>query len=216
MKALFSTVLFVGLLSTSIGVVAQQSVTKPVVNATPPQAPAQAQPQPHVAPGTPLQASPTYVIGPDDSISVTVWKEPSLSGTFPVRPDGMISITLVGDIPASGRTPMDLANELTERLKKFVNDPTVTVSVLAVNSKRVFLAGEVGHVGPIPLTSDMSPLEAILAGGGLSQYANKTHIYILRTVQGKQMKLHFNYKKAIKDGDMQGITLLPGDTIVVP
>jgi polysaccharide biosynthesis/export protein len=128
----------------------------------------------------------------------------------------MISIALVGDIPAAGRTPMDLAKEITERLKKFITDPTVNVSVLAVNSKRVFMAGEIGHVGPLPLTAEMNPLQAILAAGGLSPYANKTHIYILRTVQGKQKKLPFNYKKAIKDGDMQGITLLPGDTIVVP
>jgi polysaccharide biosynthesis/export protein len=216
MKALFPTMPFaVALLLPVLGI-AQQP--KPVLSATP--APVQAPPpvaaHSTTAPGTPLKLDPTYVIGPDDSIMVTVWKEPTLSGNLPVRPDGMISITLLGDVPAAGRTPMVLAAELTERLKKFVNDPTVTVSVLAVNSKRVFMAGEIGRVGPLALTSDMNPLQAILASGGLSPYASKTKIYILRTIQGKQKKLIFNYKKAIKDGDMQGITLLPGDTIVVP
>lgn len=166
--------------------------------------------------GSPLQLSPTYVIGSDDNIQVTVWHEPTLSGTFPVRPDGMISIALVGDILASGRTPMQLSDDLSVRLKKFVNDPTVSVTVLAVNSKRVFMLGEIAHIGPISLTSDMSPLQAIATAGGLSVYANKSKIYILRTVNGKQTKLPFDYKKAIKTGDVQGLKLLPGDTIVVP
>jgi polysaccharide export outer membrane protein len=212
MKALFSTALFVGLLSTSIGVVAQQSVTKPVASATPASRPAQTTTP--VVPPPPVPAS--YVVGPDDSIQVMVWREPTLSGSFPVRPDGMISLALVGDIMAAGRTPMDLAKEITGKLKNFVTDPTVTVTVMAVNSKRVFLMGEVSHIGPIPLTSDLTPLQAIATAGGLTPYANKSHIYILRGEPGKQKKIPFNYKKAIKDGNQQGVTLLPGDTIVVP
>jgi polysaccharide export outer membrane protein len=216
MKALSSTTLFVALLSFPLLSVAQQSVTKPVLSATPAPAPPSAQAHPATVSGTPVQVDATYVIGTDDSISVTVWKEPTISGTLPVRPDGMISIPLIGDIAASGRTPMDLAKDITERLKKFITDPVVNVSVLAVNSKRIFMAGEIGHVGPLSFTAAMNPLQAILAAGGLSPYANKTHIYILRTEQGKQRKILFNYKKAIKSGDMQGITLIPGDTIVVP
>ena len=110
-----------------------------------------------------------YVIGADDSLQVTVWKEPTLSGTFPVRPDGMISLVLVGDMPAAGRTPMQLSSDISERLKKYIQDPVVTVVVLAVNSQKIFLIGEVGHVGAVMLTPGMTPLQAIAAAGGLSR-----------------------------------------------
>jgi polysaccharide biosynthesis/export protein len=157
-----------------------------------------------------------YIIGAEDSLQVTVWKEPTLSGTFPVRPDGMISLVLVGDLPAAGRTPMQLADEITTRLKKYLQDPSVTVLVLAVNSQRIYMMGEVGHVGPIPLAAGMSPLQAIAAAGGLSPFANSKKIYILRGEAGKQQKIPFNYKQALKGDSTQDIKLLPGDTIVVP
>jgi len=156
-----------------------------------------------------------YIIGPEDSLQVTVWKEPTLSGNFPVRPDGMISLVLVGDLPAAGLTPMALSNDITQRLKKYIQDPVVTVAVLGVNSQRIFMVGEVGHVGPVMLTPGMTPLQAIVTAGGLSQFANSKRIYILRMVGGKQQKIPFNYKQALR-GENSGITLLPGDTIVVP
>ena len=156
-----------------------------------------------------------YVIGPEDTLQVTVWKEPTLSGTFPVRPDGMISLVLVGDLPAAGLTPMALGANVTQRLKKYIQDPVVTVVVLGVNSQRIFMVGEVGHVGPVMLTPGMTALQAIVTAGGLTQFANSKHIYILRTVGGKQQKIPFNYKQALK-GVNQGVALLPGDTIVVP
>jgi polysaccharide export outer membrane protein len=176
------------------------------------------------APSTPAATAPatggpldpnSYVIGAEDSLQVTVWKEPTLSGTFPVRPDGMISLVLVGDLRAAGLTPMALSNDISQRLKKYIQDPVVTVVVLGVNSQRIFTVGEVNKVGPIMLTPGMSPLQAIIAAGGLTQFANSKHIYILRTVSGKQQKLPFNYKIALK-GDNQGVSLQPGDTIVVP
>jgi polysaccharide export outer membrane protein len=162
----------------------------------------------------PMDAS-RYIIGPEDSLQVTVWKEPTLSGNFPVRPDGMISLVLVGDLPAAGLTPMALSNDITQRLKKYIQDPVVTVAVLGVNSQRIFLVGEVGKVGPVMLTPGMTPLQAIVSAGGLSQFANSKRIYVLRMVSGKQQKIPFNYKQALK-GENTGITLLPGDTIVVP
>jgi polysaccharide export outer membrane protein len=162
----------------------------------------------------PMDAS-RYIIGPEDSLQVTVWKEPTLSGNFPVRPDGMISLVLVGDLPAAGLTPMALSNDITQRLKKYIQDPVVTVAVLGVNSQRIFLVGEVGRVGPVMLTPGMTPLQAIVSAGGLSQFANSKRIYILRMVSGKQQKIPFNYKAALK-GENSGMTLLPGDTIVVP
>lgn len=157
-------------------------------------------------------ASANYVIGADDSIQVTVWREPNLSSTLPVRPDGNISLPLVGDIQAAGFTPMQLAADITVRLKQFVTDPVVNVSVLGVNSKRVFLIGEVLHTGPLAITPGMTVLQAIAAGGGLTPYANKKHMYILRGTR----KIPFDYTKALKKGDMQGVSLVPDDTIVAP
>lgn len=159
---------------------------------------------------------PTYVIGPDDSIVVNVWKEQGLSGTLPVRPDGMISLPLVGDLQAAGFTPMQLAQDIAAKLKKYVNDPNVTVTVTGVNSKRIYMLGEIGHMGPLPLTAGLTPLDAIATAGGPSPYANAKKIYILRSVNGKQVRIPFDYKKALKTGDQQGVTLMPGDKIVVP
>jgi polysaccharide biosynthesis/export protein len=176
-------------------------------------------------PSVPAQAAVTdvtgkdaahYIIGPEDALQVTVWKEPTLSGTFPVRPDGMISLVLVGDLPAAGRTPMQLSDEITTRLKKYVQDPSVTVLVMAVNSQRIYMMGEVGHVGPVTLAAGMTPLQAIAAAGGLSPFANSKKIYILRGEAGKQQKIPFNYKLALKGDSTQDIKLQPGDTIVVP
>jgi polysaccharide biosynthesis/export protein len=177
-------------------------------------------PPPAKAPATadanyagPMDAS-RYIIGPQDSLQVTVWKEPTLSGTIPVRPDGMISLVLVGDIPAAGQTPTALSTDISQRLKKYIQDPVVTVVVLGVNSQRVFLVGEVGKVGPIMMTPGMTPLQAIVSAGGLTPFANSKHIYILRSISGKQQKIPFNYKQALQ-GDNTGVSLLPGDTIVV-
>jgi polysaccharide biosynthesis/export protein len=156
-----------------------------------------------------------YVIGAEDSLQITVWKEPTLSGTIPVRPDGMISMVLVGDLRAAGLTPMALSADISQKLKKYIQDPVVTVVVLGVNSQRIFTVGELNKVGPVMLTPGMTPLQAIVTAGGLTQFANSKHIYILRTVAGKQQKIPFNYKQALK-GDNQGVSLIPGDTIVVP
>jgi len=157
-----------------------------------------------------------YVIGADDSLQITVWQEPSVSGTFPVRPDGMISLVLVGDIQAAGLTPMHLAHDITLKLKKFIQDPIVSVVVAAVRSQRIYLVGEVNHAGPIVMTAGMTPLQAIAEAGGLSPYANGKHIYILRGPQGNQTKIPFNYKMALKGDNHQDVPLLAGDTIVVP
>jgi polysaccharide biosynthesis/export protein len=197
--------------------------------ATVPVPPSQPVSSPPVAPGG-QQAAPVpdpssntggpidpqrYVIGAEDSLQVTVWKEPTLSGTIPVRPDGMISLVLVGDLRAAGLTPMALSADISQRLKKYIQDPVVTVVVLGVNSQRIFTVGEVNKVGPIMLTPGMTPLQAIVSAGGLTPYANSKRIYILRSVGGKQEKIPFNYKQALK-GDNQGTPLLPGDTIVIP
>jgi polysaccharide export outer membrane protein len=196
---------------------AQQSASKPVLSADPtvPAAPPPA-PPPISPEAGPLSLSPNYIIGADDGLKIEVWKEEQLSATLTVRPDGKISLPLINDIPAAGLTPMQLAADITSRLTKFVTDPVVNVSVVAVNSKRIFMIGEIGHVGPIQMTPGMTVLQAIATAGGLTPYANKKHIYIWRGDPGKQQKIPFDYDKALKKGDMQGISLLPGDTIVVP
>ena len=157
-----------------------------------------------------------YVIGPDDMLQVTVWREPSLSGSLPVRPDGMISLVLIGDLKAAGRTPMQLSSDITMRLKRYIQDPVVSVAVTADTSQRVFLVGQVGKVGPISMSPGMTPLQAISAAGGPGPYANIKHIYILRGAGDHQQRIPFNYKQALKGEARQGLVLLPGDTIVVP
>lgn len=205
---------FLGMLG--IAVLCLGQAAKPILTPAP-EKPAPAAPAPAAtAPASnPVDGS-TYIIGADDVLSVTVWKEQTLSGTFPVRPDGMISMVLLGDVKAAGLTPTQLAANLTTQYKKYVQDPLVTVLVQQVNSQRIFMVGEVGHVGPIPITPGMTPLQAIASAGGLSPYAKKNRIYILRGPQGKQETIPFNYKAALKGDNKQNITLQPNDTVVVP
>ena len=158
----------------------------------------------------------SYVIGLSDVIIVTVLKEPTLSSSLLVRPDGMISMPLLGDIMASGKTPLQLADEIAAKLKKFIQDPNVTVILSQMNSKKIYLIGEVGKTGPIEMTPGMTLLEAIATAGGVSEYANKKKIYILRDENGKHLKLPVQYKEALKGNTTLNVTLKPGDTIVIP
>jgi len=161
-------------------------------------------------------AGPSYVIGGDDTLHVSVWKEPDLTATLPVRPDGMISLPLLNDVQASGLTPMQLAASITEKLKKYIADPHVTVVVTQMNSQRIFVTGEVLHTGAMTLLPNMTVLQAI-SSAGFSQFANTKGIYVLRNENGKQQKFSVNYKQLVKGESMdQNIILKPGDTIVVP
>jgi len=161
-------------------------------------------------------AGPDYVIGPEDGLSINVWKEPDLTATLPVRPDGKVSLPLLGDVQAAGLTPLQLGESITEKLKKFLADPRVTVVVTAINSKHVYLVGEVAHTGAMPMTPNMTVLEA-LSSAGLNQFANTKRIYVMRLQNGKQEKLPVNYRKLLKgEATDQNYLLQPGDTIVVP
>jgi polysaccharide export outer membrane protein len=160
---------------------------------------------------------PAYVIGAEDVLQVNVWKEPELSGTFPVRPDGKISLPLLNDMQAASLTPVQLAEAVREKLKKYLEAPRVTVMVTTINSRRVYLMGQVGRQGALPLQAKMTVLQAISTAGGLLQFANSKRIYVLRTENGKQVRLPFNYKEVIKGNHPeQNFLLEPGDTIVVP
>jgi polysaccharide export outer membrane protein len=159
---------------------------------------------------------PDYVIGADDSLHISVWKEPDLSETLPVRPDGKISLPLLGDVTAAGLTPTQLGDSITEKLKKYMADPRVTVVVAAMNSRRIFVSGEVLHPGSVVLLPHMTALQAV-AASGFTQFANTKGIYVLRTENGKQVKYPFNYKEVVKGRhEEQNIELKPGDTVVVP
>jgi polysaccharide export outer membrane protein len=172
-------------------------------------------PAPEVHPAA-STVPPDYVIGADDTLRVSVWKEPDMSATLPVRPDGKISLPLLDDVQAAGLTPLELKESIKEKLKKYVADPRVTIVVLAMNSQRVFVTGEVNRPGAMPLLPHMTVLQA-LAGAGFNQFANLKGIYLLRTEGGQQVKLPFNYKDVVKGRNTeQNIMLKPGDTIVVP
>ena len=169
------------------------------------------------APKKPATDDPNYVIGPQDVLDISVWKEPELTRPVPVRPDGRISMPLLNDVQAAGKTPLQLAADITAGLKKFVTDPQVTVIVTTINSQRVFILGEVNRAGAYPLLPNMTVLQALSSAGGFTIYANLKKIYLLRVEDGKQVKHPFNYKDVLagKAAD-QNIFVKAGDTIVVP
>jgi polysaccharide export outer membrane protein len=158
-----------------------------------------------------------YVIGPEDSLTISVWKEPELSHQVQVRPDGKVSLPLLNDIQAAGLTPQQLAASITEKLKKFISEPQVTEIVTTIVSRRIYILGEVGRPGMVPLTHGMTVLQALSGAGAFSQFADTRKIYVMRNEDGKQVRYPFNYKEVIKGRNSeQNIELKPGDTIVVP
>jgi len=160
---------------------------------------------------------PEYKIGPQDVLRIDVWKEAEISRTAPVRPDGRISLPLLNDVQAAGLTPTQLATVITDGLKKFITNPQVTVGVTEINSRRVYVTGEVTHQGAFPLLPNMTVLQALSSAGGFSQFAKLKSIYVLRTEDGKQIKHPFNYKDVVSGKKPESnIPLLPGDVIVVP
>lgn len=160
---------------------------------------------------------PGYVIGEEDLLAINVWKEPEVSRTVPVRPDGKISLPLINDVQAAGMTPGQLGLVITERLRKFIAEPQVTVIVTQINSRRVYIMGEVNRAGAFPLLPNMTVLQALSSAGGFTQFANLKGIYVLRNEGAKQVTFPFNYKDVIKGKRAeQNILLKPGDTIVVP
>lgn len=165
----------------------------------------------------PATNDPAYVIGPDDVLDINAWKEPEITRTVPVRPDGKISLPLINDIQAAGLTPTQLATAITEKLKKYLTEPQVTVIVTAINSRRIYIMGEVGRPGTFQLLPNMTILQALSGAGGFTQFANMKGIYLLRTEGGKQIKYPFNYKEVVKgQRPEQNMVLKPGDTIIVP
>ena len=170
--------------------------------------------QPPTAPGG-LSVD-SYVIGAADVLNITVWKEQTLSGTVLVRPDGMISLALLGDVQAAGMKPAQLADQIAAMLKKYIQNPSVSVVISQIHSKVVYMLGEVTKKGPVEMTPGMTLLEAISSAGGLTDFANQKKIYILRNDSGTQQRIPVRYKEALKGDGTLNLVLKPGDTIVVP
>ncbi|MEZ5392950.1 MAG: polysaccharide biosynthesis/export family protein [Bryobacterales bacterium] len=159
-----------------------------------------------------------YVIGVGDILSINVWKEPDVSvEQVGVRSDGKISVPLVKEVFASGLTPMQLEDILTQKLRQYINNPVVTVIVLEVRSQRVFIVGNVGASGMLPLEPGLTAMRAIALAGGLTEFAKRKKIYVLREVAGKPQKIPFDYSGVLSGETPEAdIELKPGDTIFVP
>ena len=162
-------------------------------------------------------APPDFRVGPGDVLRIDVWKEGEVSSEVVVRPDGHISLPLLKELNVNGLTPLEIQKAVTEALTKFIAAPDVTVIVRQVQSKKVYVVGQVRRNGPILLVGPMTVTQALAEAGGLTDYANSKNIRVLRNEQGRQTKLKFNYKDFLKgEGEQENILLLPGDTIVVP
>ena len=158
-----------------------------------------------------------YLIGPEDVLDISVWKEPDVSRVVPVRPDGRISLPLINDVQAAGLSPQQLAGSVSEKLKKYLNEPQVTVIVTAINSQRVFVVGEVLRAGAFHMLPGMTVLQALSSAGGFTTFADVKKIHVVRLRNGKQIEIPFNYRDVLKgDNSEQNIKLEAGDTIVVP
>jgi len=159
----------------------------------------------------------TYIVGIEDELQISVWKELELSGPVVVRPDGIITMPLLNDIAVVGMTTKQIQDVLTEKLKPFVTEPQVTVIVRNIRSRKVYLVGQIARAGAFQLNGTKTVLQMIVEAGGVGQFAKADHIYILRTTGGRQERLNFSYKRALKGTDPKAdFPLLAGDIIVVP
>jgi len=158
-----------------------------------------------------------YKIGADDVLSIVFWREKDLSGDVTVRPDGKITLPLLNELDAAGLTPEQLREKVRASAGKFVQDPEVTVLVKTMNSRRVFITGQVGKPGAYPLMGATTVLQLIAMAGGVSEYADAENISVMRTENGKATALRFNYKDVSKRKKLeQNVELKPGDTVIVP
>ncbi|MEN6318127.1 MAG: polysaccharide biosynthesis/export family protein [Syntrophaceae bacterium] len=155
-----------------------------------------------------------YIIGSEDVLSIHVWREESLTKTVPVRMDGKISLPLIDDIQAAGMTPLQLKVELTRKLKEYIDDPTVTVTVMEANSFRVYVSGEVKQPGVHILRSETTLLKLIIRVGGFTPFANEKKIIIITKENGVEKRIIANYRKII-DGDEPDVVIRRGDTVIV-
>jgi len=208
-----------------------QGAAAPAPTSQAPAAPATGKPAPTT--GKPAPAQPTakppvpipagavvpadYVIGPEDILTIVFWREKDLSSEVIVRPDGRISLPVLQDVVAAGLTPEQLRDSLTKTAERFVEDPNVTVVVKEINSRRVFITGQVAKPGPYNLNAPTTIVQLISMAGGLLEYADGKNIVIMRTENSNPVSYRFNYKEVIERKNLkQNIQLKPGDTVMVP
>ncbi|MBV9407029.1 MAG: polysaccharide biosynthesis/export family protein [Acidobacteriaceae bacterium] len=191
------------------------SEQKPVTpNQTPPAGQSKPASGPSTGPagGAPVDSN-SYKVGPSDVLSIRVWNEPEFSGPVAVQQNGNITMPLIGDLPAGGKTPVEIQDLLAKALTKYVVKPLVTVTVQDVGSKKYYIDGLIARPGEYPMISPITILEAISKAGGLQDFANAKHIYILRG----DKRIYFNYKDVLRGKHMeQNIPIEPGDHIVIP
>jgi polysaccharide export outer membrane protein len=160
-----------------------------------------------------------YLLGPEDVLEITVWRNVDLSKTVTVRPDGKISLPLIGDVSAVGKTTVQLADEISGKLKEYKENPQVTILVKEVNSYAIYVLGEVAHPGKFPLKSKTTLLQAITVSGGFTATAARNKIVVFRFAKDGtgQIKIKASYDDIVlREGSNQNIELKPGDQIVVP
>lgn len=212
----------------AIGMVALTGVAAAQIQPVPQPVPAQAKPAAAAqAPATPGNGAPApapgialpadYVIGPEDVVSVLFWRDKEMSGDYTVRPDGQITLPLLNDVQAAGLTPEALRDSLTKAASKLIEDPSVTVGIRAINSRKVYITGMVGKGGMYPLTSPTTVVQLISIAGGLQEFADEKKILVVRIENGQQVAYKFNYKDFANGKNLkQNILLKPGDQVIVP
>jgi polysaccharide biosynthesis/export protein len=160
---------------------------------------------------------PAYVIGPEDALEISVWRDETLKAATLVRPDGGISFPLAGDFIVAGRTAAQVREELVRRLAKYIPEPVVTVSVARVASYRIYVLGRVNKPGDFQVGRNIDVLQALSIAGGMTPFASEDGIQIIRKVDGKPVSIPFDYSRIRKGGDLsQNITLKSGDVLLVP
>lgn len=165
----------------------------------------------------PAAADPAYVIGPEDALEISVWRDDTLKTASLVRPDGGISFPLAGDVIVAGKTAVQVREELVKRLSKFIPEPVVTVSVVRVSSYRIYVLGRVNKPGDFQVGRHIDVLQALSIAGGMTPFASEDGIQIIRKVDGKPVSIPFEYSRVRKGGDLsQNITLKSGDVLLVP
>ena len=160
---------------------------------------------------------PEYVIGPNDTLSVLFWRDKDMSADVVVRPDGNITLPLLNDIRAAGLTPEQLRERILTEARRYIEDPSPTVVVKEINSRKVFITGQVEKPGPYPISGPTTVIHLIAIAGGLKEFADGKNILVMRTDNGRQVAYSFDYRELLKGKNLrQNIELKPGDTVVVP
>jgi polysaccharide export outer membrane protein len=158
-----------------------------------------------------------YRVQPGDMLYISVWREETLQREVMVQPDGAIRFPLAGEVKAAGHTLAEIEAQLSKQLSKFIPDPVLSVSLLQSLGNRIYVVGRVNNPGEHALTGTINVMQAIALAGGMTPFAKKSKIKILRGQKGKQKTLMFNYKEVEKGENLrQNITLFPGDTVIVP